>query len=331
MDLDAAFASIAPPEADHASPFYAVTPVTGFVSYLVGKDETSRACLLVATGENVGEVQPAIRLETLDVQFDLRCKLTKSGEAREGVFTVIRCRALDRETIRYFLSVCQTITTMLGDRPRRSHVASAVNRLIAIFRCAQSAPARTVNGLFGELFVISRSRDALKTVAGWRIDEAARFDFASGDVRLDVKACAGRLRTHVFSFEQCNPPPGTVAVVASLFAERLSRGVSLQSLIERIEDRLRGNAELVLKLREVVVSTLGNSLSEGLTAAFDLNLAGSSLRFFLASEVPAIRGVLPSGVGDVHFTSDLSALRGEATLSLAALSADLSDLVPDDL
>lgn len=331
MDLDAAFETITPPQADAGVQLYAVKSIPGLTSYLVGKDDASRACLLVATAQGERDLYPAIRLETIDVQFDLHCRLRKGTEpASEGVFTVIRCRALDGETIRYFLSVCQTVVKMLGDSPSRSQVAAAVNRLIAIFRRAQSPPSRTLNGLFGELYVISRSRNPAKAVAAWRIDDTARFDFTAGEIRLDVKASGGRLRIHAFSFEQCNPPPATFAVVASLFTERIARGMSLSTLIERIEGRLAGDADLILKLREVVASTLGSALREAFDAAFDVRLAESSLRFFRMTDIPAIRGNVPAGVSDVHFTSDLSALQSSSVESLAAFNAQIRDLLPAD-
>jgi hypothetical protein len=43
---------------------------------------------------------------------------------------------------------------MVGDNPTRPRLASAVNRLAAIFQKLQKPPTRPVNGLFGELFVL---------------------------------------------------------------------------------------------------------------------------------------------------------------------------------
>lgn len=329
MDFEAAFDRIAAPEKQHGTPLYSVTSIEGLKSYLVGKDRDALACVLVATTDNTRTVQAPIRLETIEVQFDLHCQIRKGQEpAREDVFTVIRCRSVDRETVRYFLSVCETLISMVGDQPRRSGVASAVNRLVAIFRRAQAVPRRTINGLFGELYVISRSRNPAKALAAWRIDETARFDFTCGDGRLDVKVSGGRVRAHSFSYDQCNPPPGTVGVIASLFAERVASGTSLQNLIARIEHQLAGDVDPILKLREVVVTTLGNSLREGLSTAFDMRLADSSLHFYHASEIPAVRGPLPPGVSDVHFTADLSSLKTTALQDLIQQNADLRELLP---
>lgn len=312
------FEAVHPPPADASDkPLYAVMPVPGHSSYFVGKDRESLACLLVATSDQTGRPPPPIRLESLDAQFELRCQLKKGREPeQEGIFTVIRCRDSDGETTRYFLSVCETILRMLGDCPARAQIGTAVNRLAAIFQRIRQPPARPLNGLFGELYLLLRSGNAVRALTAWRADENARFDFSDGDVRLDVKATGGRSRVHTFSYEQCNPPSGTIAVVASLHAEQAAGGMSLRSLLNQIEARVSGHADLVLKLHETVAATLGASLNDGLSRRFDMRLAESSLRFFCLEDVPAIRGPLPAGVSDVHFRSDLSAL---PPLSIEAL------------
>jgi hypothetical protein len=324
------FKAIAPVPGDNPDkPLYAVMPVPGYESYFIGKDSESHACLLVATVDRTRKRQAPIRLESLDVQFELRCQLRKGQEPeREDTFTVIRCRSLDQETTRYFLSVCETVLRMVGDRPAQRVVASAVNRLAAIFQKMQNPPTRPVNGLFGELFLIWRSGNPIRALAAWRMDETARFDFADGDIRLDVKATSGRVRTHTFSYEQCNPPSGTIAIVASLFVERSPGGVTLQAIVDLIERRIAANTDLVFKLHDVIAATLGKNLNEALTLTFDEKLAHSSLRFFNLHDAPAIRGPLPAGISDVHFRSDLSALRPLTVQSLIDRDPVFWDLLP---
>ncbi|MBI4480213.1 MAG: PD-(D/E)XK motif protein [Acidobacteria bacterium] len=327
--LDDIFDAIAPPEGGPDKPIYAVTPLPGHESYFVGKDREGHACLLVTAAERAGKPTPPIRLENLDVQFELRCFVKRNKEAeRTGVFTVIRCRSLEKETTRYFLSVCNTIVGLIGDKPQQREVASAVHRLAAIFQRMQRPPARPVNGLFGELYVIWRSANPVRAVAAWRVDETARFDFSEGDIRIDVKVTAGRVRTHTFSYEQCNPPPGTMPVVASLFAEQSPDGISLRHLMREIEAKITAHPDLVLKLHEVVSATLGGSLGEALAMAFDRRLAESSLRFYNLREVPAIRGPLSAGVSDVHFRSDLSGLSAMAIHSLIEQNDLFRSLLP---
>ena len=324
------FAAIDPPsEAPSDKPLYAVMPVPGHTSYFIGKDRESLACLLVSTTGQTGRPHPPIRLESLDAQFELRCHLKKGREPeREGAFTVIRCREGDNETTRYFLSVCETILRMLGDNPTRVQIATVVNRLAAIFQKIRQPSARPLNGLFGELYLLLRSGNAVRALTAWRADENARFDFSDGDIRLDVKAAGGRSRIHTFSYDQCNPPSGTIAVVASLHSEQTAGSMSLHNLIDQIEVRVSAYADLVLKLHETVAATLGASLQDGLSRCFDMRLAESSLQFFSLEEVPAIRGPLPTGVTDVHFRSDLSAMTPISTEALIDKDPVFWDLLP---
>lgn len=90
----------------------------------------------------------------------------------------------------------------------------------------------------------------------------------------------------------------------------------MRLVIDEIANRIATHPDLVLKLHEVVASTLGASLNEALALCFDIRLARSSLKFFSLEEVPAIRGPLPTGISDVHFRSDLSALPNLSVQSL---------------
>lgn len=324
------FESIATPEDNGVStPFFAVQYVPNHKCYFIGKDTAGQACLLVETGEQVKRRLPPIHLECLDAQFELDCQVTDpEGQIRKGLFTVVRFRSLDLETIRYFLSVCKIIMQHLGNAPSRTSLAVAVRRLASIFKNIKTAPVRSLNGLFGELFMISRSRSPARAVAAWRIENTSRFDFATGDVRVDVKSCAGRVRTHTFSFDQCNPPPGTQAVVASLMVERIPGGISISDLITSIEAQISDTEEIILKLHEIIASTLGAHLSSSLRVTFDARLTEGSVQFFDLREIPALRGSLPARVTNVHFTVDLSGLPPLSKERLIERDPQFEDLIP---
>ena len=327
--LDTLFETIAAPAGDDTStPLYAVLPIPGYQSYFVGKDRDSYACLLITTAD-YSRRQPPIRLENLDVQFGLLCHIKKAHEPnQEERFTVIRCRSRDHETVRYFLFICNAVLRIVGDRPAQRAVASAVHRLAAIFQKTQKPPARTVNGLFGELYLISRSTDPIRALTAWRTDETARFDFVEGDVRIDAKATTGRVRVHSFSYEQCNSPPDTLSIVASMFVERVSKGITLRTLIDDIIAVVASDMDLALKLHEVTAVTLGTSIKEAMELAFDITLTDTSLRFFNLADVPSVRGPLPAGVSDVRFRSDLSALEDLSVQALIDLDPIFRDLLP---
>ena len=329
-DLESTFRTIRPPVADAGKPVYAVLPVPGYGNYFVGSDTEGHACLLIAVPDHSPGPHP-IRLRNLDAQFDMRCHLRRAGQPeREEVLTVVRCRTVETETTRYFLSVVRSLLPMLGDAPSGREVAGAVQRLAAMFQRILTPASRPVAGLFGELFLIAASTTPTRAVAAWRVTDDARFDFSDGHIRLDVKAAAGRVRSHIFSYEQCSPPPDTLAVVASLFAERTATGISLRELVDRIRNRIAAQPDLVFKLHDVVARTLGTSLNESMAVTFDAKLAASSLRFFDLRAIPAIRDPLPPGVSDVHFRSDLSAVSVLSVQSLSDRDPLFRDLLPLD-
>jgi hypothetical protein len=125
-------------------------------------------------------------------------------------------------------------------------------------------------------------------------------------LRLDVKASGNRKRIHEISFEQANPPEGTVGVIVSIWIEAMAGGQSLSRLLDIIETKIAGRSEEVLRLRDIVASSLGDSLPEAMSWAFDNELAESSLCYFDCAIIPAIRPPLPPGVSSARFVADLS-------------------------
>ena len=319
---------ITPTSEDLERPVYAVIPIPNFVSYFIGKDQKSCACILISVAEVSTKPQNPIRLKNIDVQFNIPCNLKTKHHEKKGYFTVIRCRSQTPEVIRYFLSVCGTVLCLLGDEPNQRDISSVIKRLAIIFQKVQTPPVRTINGLFGELYLIFRSSNPFATLAAWRSDDTARFDFVDDDKRIDVKVTSNRVRSHTFSYEQCNPPPGSMAVVASMFVEHQFQGLTLQTLIDEISAMVISDSDLVFKLHEVVSSTLGTNFNEAMTLGFDRRLADSSLCFYKLTEIPAIRNSLPIGVNNVHFKSDLL---GSAEMSIQTMidwNPDFSALLP---
>ena len=318
-----------PTDTGPSQSLYAVARVPSFPNCYVGKDTESKACILIKIKDITGAYQPPIRLQSLDVQFDLRCKIREpEGIESEETFTVVRCRSLDSETIHYFFSVCQAFPKLLGGEPTKRDVASVVDRLATIFQKLQNPSVRSVNGMFGELYFILRSNNPIRTLSAWRLDDTARFDFADKDIRIEIKTTGGRVRSHIFSYEQCNPPLDTIAVVGSLFVERIPGGRSLKSIIDEIEQMVVGDQDLVFKLHDVIAETLGSSLTEALDIKFDLRLADETIQYFNLTEVPAIRENLPPRVTNVHFRSDLTSIQALTPVSLIDSDPYFLDLLP---
>lgn len=306
---------IVPSTQESSSPAFVVQPV--ITNYFIGKDSSEHVCFLIRSDGNNANKSPPIQLMNLDVQFELKCLIRDdAANITEGRFTVLRCRSHEEETIRYFLSICNILMRRLGNTPSRNELASAIRRIASIFQHFLNPPVRSLNGLFGELLLIYLSSNTHYAVEAWHVDNQARFDFSFNNIRLEVKTSAKRTRIHNFTFEQCNAPKTIHAIVASIMVERIPNGLSIGDMIESIEKRISSDSNLALKFHEVIVSTLGSSLTESYDKCFDFQLAESSIEFYDLHEIPAIRGKLQLGVSQVSFASDLA---GQTKLSRSTL------------
>jgi hypothetical protein len=305
-------------DADESS--FKVRLIPGYERHYVGRNSAGHPGLLL--GSAPGAFHAPVRLAMIDVRFGNRHRIHPvDGYEREELLSVITCTSHDAQAQAYFLHVCGTILRIVGPNPTLHEIVQVVERLIDLFRRLSRPASRSLNGLLGELFLIAASRDVHTVAAAWRATDIDRFDFSTGNVRLDVKASGERRRVHHLSTEQCQPPAGTVGLLSSLFIEGNGGGQSLRELIAVIEAALASNDELILRVQETIAESLGESLPTAMSARFDDRLALASLRFYDLAKVPAIRDGVPPDVSDVHFRSDLSHTTALAESEVQDLSA----------
>lgn len=303
-------------------------PILGHGGFFAGWDGSSHACILIEMPPGRSERRPPIRLESLDTQFAVSCRVESGdGACREGLFTVVRCRSTSLETTRYFLLLCETLVRVLGEWPTAAAVAESVHHLAAILREMSRPPVTSLLGLFGEVLLIHQSQDPITLAMAWRVDDSSRFDFSLDSLRVEVKTSGRRQRSHVFSYDQCNPPEGTSAIVASLFGEVVARGTSLRSLLADVESRISAEPDLVYRMYQTVARTAGSAVSDALDTEFDIELALSTIEFFNLRSIPAIRDALPPHVSSVHFTSDLDAGSPLSCDELTTMDARLAKML----
>jgi hypothetical protein len=319
--------AVEPLAPDISTGAFRVVSIPDFPRHYIGRNTSGQPCVLL--GSSAGAFQAPVRLALLDALFgNLHRIHPVDGDAREERLSVITCTSPDVQAQAYFLHVCETILRIVGPEPTLDTIVQSVQRLIEIFRHLSRTPSRSLNGLVGELFLIAASRDVAASVHAWRSTDIDRFDISTGSVRLDVKASADRRRVHHLSAEQCQPPAGTVGLLASMFIEANGGGQSLRELVDTIEAALAGRHDLILKVQENVSRTLGKNLPTAMSSRFDDRLALASLRFYDLATVPAVRDGVPPEVSGVHFRSDLTNTNPLDEMAIGAMSATALQFVP---
>lgn len=320
--LSELFATLPRPSFDTGSNrrVFSVVPLEAADGYFVARSEADQPALII---EVSGASRSPIVLLNLAVKFNTPCVLSVGTMQRTSNATVIECLSADERLRRYFFTVAERLIQELGTKPQHEEVATAVDALVTLFRQLSRPPRRESQGLFGELVIVATADDPITLLDAWHSDPLDRFDFGFQHARLEVKTNSARRRAHEFSFEQCNPPPGTTATLASIFVETSGGGLSLEALILRVEARLSDRPMLVLKLHTVVAETLGQGLVSALAQRFDEELAFTSIAFYDLATMPAVRHPLPSEVSAIRFRSDLTTL---APLSVMAAAARIPGL-----
>jgi len=286
---------------------YKISIISDAPSYFIGLDVERDPCVLIEVrGSDISFSSP-IQLDKLSAAFGVKCNVFMETEgSRVGTFTVVKCKSEDSEIIDYFWDVCALLIDRLGQFPTIVETANAVQKVASIFELLRQPASRTVNGLFGELFFIYNAPNVEACLDVWRTETANTFDFSYNTCRLEVKTSSTRERRHTFSYEQCVPPSGICAILCSILIERIPGGITMRQIIKGIEDKITDNHVLRFKLHEIISSTLGSSLMESLEISFDEQRALDSLNYYDLEQIPRIREMLPPGVSEVKFRSDLT-------------------------
>lgn len=287
---------------------FTAVPIPGHEQHRIGKDAHGAPALLISvtdTPRNPWSVP--IALEHLAILRNVECHVAlPDGAVEMRQFTIVLCLHGDHSLHGYFLQVVAAIVTLLGPIPSSADVNHAISRLVELFRALTSAPKKSVQGLWAELFLMARLREPSALVAAWHSQPSDLYDFSAGSQRIEVKSATGRVRRHHFTLEQVLPIPGTRVLVASVLIERAGAGTSVAELIDQVRSRVSNNAELLLRIDQVVSLTLGNSWRAALEERFDRQLAEDSISFFEPTAIPKPSADLPAGVSNVRFQSDLS-------------------------
>lgn len=246
-------------------------------------------------------------LESISIHFNQKCQLkAKDIKVTEGNYTIIALKTDSVDLQEYFLNIIYFVILKLPEISKLKELKIEVENLIILFTKFSKLPTKTVQGLWAELLVIEQSSNPEYLVKAWHVSPSDKFDFNDGIDKIEVKSTTKSKRIHKFSLEQLNPNKNSKLIIASVFAIETGRGYSIFDLVNSIDDRIK-NKDIISKINEVIIDTLGSDFEKSFEHFFDYQLAKDTLAFFESEMVPKINGILISKeVSNVHFDSDLS-------------------------
>ncbi|MDT4967572.1 MAG: hypothetical protein QOJ64_2309 [Acidobacteriota bacterium] len=272
----------------------------------IAKDSEGQPVILLEVHE-AGVRPPSILLRNLQVDHALRCRIRRAdGSEVNSRFSVVRCVSTNASLQECFFDLISVLLRQLSNRPTSHQLSDAFDRIAALFLALERPPTRSVQGLWGELFLITKARNTSFLVECWHNDATEHYDFAHGLHRMEVKTCADRSRAHHFSYEQVYSATGVRVAIASMFTEKTTSGVSVGDLWDQGREQVAENSALRLKIDEICIQSLGDNWEEARSVRFDSSLAAESLAFYDVEDIPRIQSQIPPGISNVHFCSNLS-------------------------
>jgi hypothetical protein len=239
----------------------------------------------------------------------LSCKITEQGKPPRKIgASIVRCTALERELHEHFLRALSPSCEELGLHPHISDVALIVDKLVEVFQALTQPSRESVQGLWAELLLISRSHNIELATEAWQRRPQSLIDFERERCGIEVKSTSGAVRQHRFMLAQLQPPAGERRFIASLVALHEPRGASITDIWEHVERRLRHKPSLRDKVAARVAQVLGEDWQQGHSQRFNLQAALDSILVFDAATVPRIGEQAPSSILDIEFTVDFSSL-----------------------
>jgi Putative PD-(D/E)XK family member, (DUF4420) len=287
---------------------YIARLMDGRPRYRLAKDPNGNPVLLVAP-EPSSHARGAPPLELHNLSFRPRCvcRVRVEGTA-ESVETlaVLKCTTDDPLLREYFLRSLSGTVAALPVIPTEEDISVAVAKLVELFRALEAPPRTSLQGLWCELFLISRAPNIRQAAVAWHADPSALYDFVAGRQRVEVKSTLGPHRTHQFRLEQLLPPHGTDVVIASFLLKESGRGISIGELCDKISVRHELSVSLRNRLSQILALALGRDWRKTRRVAFDPDAALNGLHLYNATVVPKVDPNLPVEVSEVRFKSELT-------------------------
>ncbi|WP_348825650.1 PD-(D/E)XK motif protein [Flavobacterium aestuarii] len=246
-------------------------------------------------------------LEYISIQFNQKCQLLSNDKKiTDGIYTIVALKTDSVDLQEYFLSILYFVISKLPPIANLKELKIEVEKLINLFNKFTKLPTKTIQGLWAELLVIEQSINPEYLIKSWHYSPTDKFDFNDGIDKIEVKSTAKSRRVHNFSLEQLNPNKNSNLIIASVFAVETGKGKTIFDLVKLIDGTIK-EKELLFRINEVLLDTLGKDFEKTFEHYFDYQLAVDSLAFFDSKLIPKIESSnISHEVSNIHFDSDLS-------------------------
>jgi hypothetical protein len=255
-----------------------------------------------------------------DVNYNF--KSIKHSKSISHDFCLIKLINQDNDNIlpKYFLNLCVELTKKLGEEPDIKDVYNFIENTKRLFEQLTNKKNTEEIGLWGELFLISQSKEINYIIESWHVNKSDRFDFNDGFNKIEAKTTKKSERIHHFSLNQLDKLQASKTLICSIMTSESGKGTTVFELYESILDKIIDQT-VKEKFRKKMFEICGSELIS-FDTKFDVGMAESSLKFYSVNSIPSIdSSCIQTGVSNIEFDSNLQTI----------LNLDLNNFTSDKL
>lgn len=283
-----------------------VEDIPGYNRHKIGISKDGLPIFFVATDEDDTSAID-INLELIKVEFQKRCELiTEHGETKTGVYSIVSLKSDSEDIIKYFVNTVYYVIRQLSINPSFTEIKAELNNLVHLFRSLSNPPKKEIQGLWTELLIIEKSKDADYMIGCWHQNKSDRYDFNDGFDKIEIKSTSKNSRTHRFSATQLQEISNSFILIGSTFTIETGTGVCANDLMEEIAKKI-SDPKLLLRLNAVVAETMGSDIDRIYDTFFDYNRAVDEIKYFDIKSIPSLNHFkIPSEITNIKFDCDLT-------------------------
>jgi hypothetical protein len=225
-----------------------------------------------------------------------------SGVELRQRFAVVELQPGHEELLSAFALVIATLLVTLPATPTATEVLEFLDSLATLLTPRRTAEGNTVEGLWGELWMICSSSFPAMLAAAWHANSADRFDFSLPSVRVEVKTTTRGGRTHDFSLDQLATSVEKPTWIASLTVVPDSSGRTVLDLLNQLFPFLPG--DLAARTSRIALATLSGDIESADDFAFSV-VGEEPLLVYSAASIPRPSVSPGSGISRVRFRVNL--------------------------
>ena len=281
-------------------------PISRDENIYLAADFGGRPALFITASEE--PVGPPLRTSQISLRPAEPYVLTLyDGTRRHETFHALFCEVKEGPDVVTFLTLLEAF---LGGRedtgsPTYAQLTDFFRSLIRLFAIRPVSNLKLERqGMWGELFMMSRVRGFRFWAPFWHNPVTQLFDYSTSGRRVEVKTTLGPGRIHHFSHRQIFALDNEQIMVVSLVLTEDEAGLSLADLIAECRVALSGTY-YQLKL-EAAARQAGMEGGLDVGPRFDARAADAGLSWYRSSELPHFRLSEPLGVSETSYKVDVA-------------------------